>query len=162
MALVDYFLKLDGVEGESQDSKHKGEVEIESFSWGATQTGIAAHGAGMGAGKVQMQDFHFVMKVNKSSPKLMLHCAQGSHIKSAILTCRKAGKEQQEYLKVTFSDILVSSYQTSGSGGSDVIPIDQISLNFTKLEMEYKEQKQDGTLGGAIKAFYNVKEQKGG
>jgi type VI secretion system secreted protein Hcp len=163
MALVDYFLKLDGVEGESYDSKHKNEIEIESFSWGATQTGIASHGGGMGAGKVQMQDFHFVMKVNKSSPKLMLSCAQGAHIKSAILTCRKAGKEQQEYLKVTFTDLLVSSYMTSGSGGAgDVIPIDQISLNFTKLEMEYKEQKPDGTLGGAIKAHYNLKEQKGG
>ena len=115
----------------------------------------------MGAGKVQMQDFHFVMRVNKASPKLMLACAQGEHIKSAILTCRKAGKEQQEYLKVTFSDILVSSYQTGGSG-ADVVPMDQISLNFSKVEMEYKEQKADGSLGGAIKAHYDLKQMTGG
>jgi type VI secretion system secreted protein Hcp len=118
MALVDYFLKFDGIQGESQDKVHKNEIEIESFSWGATQTGTASRGGGMGAGKVQMQDFHLVMSVNKASPKLMLACAQGEHIKSAILTCRKAGKDQQDYLKVTFSDILISSYQTSGSGGS--------------------------------------------
>ena len=115
---VDYFLKIDGIQGESPDKTHKSEIEIESFSWGATpDAGTASHGGGGGAGKVQMQDFHFVMNVNKASPKLMLACAQGEHIKSAILTCRKAGKEQQEYLKVTFSDLLVSSYQTSGSGG---------------------------------------------
>lgn len=162
MAMVDYFLKIDGVPGESMDSKHKGEIEIESFSWGATQSGTSAHGGGAGAGRVNMQDFHFVMRVNKSSPKLMLACAQGDHIKSAILTCRKAGKEQQEYLKVTFSDILVSSYQTGGSGHGDVVPMDQISLNFTKLEIEYKEQKPDGTLGGAIKAFYDMKQQVSG
>lgn len=162
MAVVDYFLKIDGIEGESQDSKHKGEIEIESWSFGEVQTGTASHGGGLGAGRVQMQDFNFVMKVNKASPKLFLACARGDHIKSAVLTCRKAGKEQQEYLKVTFSDILVSSFQTSGSGGADILPMDQISLNFSKIEFEYREQRPDGTLGGAIKAHYDLKQVTGG
>src|SRR5919204_6894167 len=124
MALVDYFLKIDGIPGESGDSKHKDEIQLESWSFGESQSGTMAYGGGGGAGKVQMQDFHFVMKVNKASPKLFLACASGEHIKKAELTCRKAGKEQQEYYKVTFSDLLVSSYQTSGSGSSDVIPMD--------------------------------------
>jgi type VI secretion system secreted protein Hcp len=162
MGMVDYFLKIDGIEGESQDSKHKGEIEIESWSFGEVQTGTAARGGGMGAGKVQMQDFNFVMKVNKASPKLFLACARGDHIKSAVLTCRKAGKDQQEYLKVTFSDILVSSFQTSGAAASDMLPMDQISLNFSKIEFEYREQKPDGTLGGAIKSWYDLKQVKGG
>jgi type VI secretion system secreted protein Hcp len=162
MAMVDYFLKLDGIPGEANDKTHKGEIEVESFSWGEHQTGTASAGSGQGAGKVQMQDFHFVMKVNKASPKLMLYCANGQPIKSAILTCRKAGKDQQEYLKVTFTDSLVSSYQTGGAPGASVVPLDQISLNFTKVEMEYKEQKADGTLGGSIKAFYDMKQQTSG
>ena len=161
MAIVDYFLKIDGVQGESPDKTHKNEIEIDSFSWGETNSGTALHGGGMGAGKVQMQDFHFVMKVNKASPSLFLCCANGEHIKSAILTCRKAGKDQQEYLKYTFTDLLVSSYQTGGSA-SDVVPCDQISLNFTKAEFEYKEQKPDGTLGGSIKKHYDIKQQLGG
>lgn len=159
MALVDYFLKIEGVPGESQDSKHKGEIEIESWSWGATQTGTATHGGGLGAGKVSMQDFHFVMKVNKSSPLLMRACASGDHIKSAILTCRKAGKDQQEYLKITFNDLMVSKYETGGTNSADVVPLDQLALNFTKVEFEYKEQKPDGSLGGAVKAFYDMKQQ---
>jgi len=162
MAAVDYFLKLDGIQGESMDKAHKNEIEIESFSWGATQSGTASHGGGMGAGRVQMQDFNFVMRVNKASPKLFLACAQGEHIRSAVLTCRKAGKEQQEYLKITFSGLMVSSFQTGGAGASDVAPMDQISLNFAKLEMEYKEQKADGSLGGAIKAHYDLKTVTGG
>lgn len=162
MGMVDYFLKIDGIEGESQDAKHRGEIEIESWSFGEVQTGTAARGGGMGAGKVQMQDFNFVMKVNKASPKLFLACARGDHIKSAVLTCRKAGKDQQEYLKVTFSDILVSSFQTSGAASADMLPMDQISLNFAKIEFEYREQKADGTLGGAIKSWYDLKQNKGG
>ncbi|WP_152051599.1 Hcp family type VI secretion system effector [Tautonia marina] len=159
MASVDYFLKLDGIDGESQDDKHKNEIEVQSWSWGETNSGDASHGAGMGAGKVSMQDFHFVMQVNKSSPKLMEACATGKHIKEATLTCRKAGETAQEYLKIKFSDLLVSSYQTGGSSG-DVIPVDQISLNFSKIEYEYKEQKPDGSLGGAVKAGYDLKANK--
>ena len=123
MAAVDYFLKIDGIEGESGDHKNPKQIQLESWSWGETQSGSHSYGGGGGAGKVSMQDFHFVMKVNKASPKLMEHCASGQHIKEALLTCRKAGKEQQEFLKVKFSDLLVSSYQTGGSANGDVIPL---------------------------------------
>jgi type VI secretion system secreted protein Hcp len=160
MAAVDYFLKLDGIDGESTDHKHKSEIDLESWSWGASQSGTHSGMGGGGAGKVSMQDFHFVMKINKASPKLMLACATGEHIKKATLTCRKAGSEQQEYLKVTMSDLLVSSYQTGGSAHGDVVPTDQISLNFSKIEFEYKEQKADGTLGGAVKTGYDLKLNK--
>jgi type VI secretion system secreted protein Hcp len=159
MAQVDYFLKIDGIEGESTDSKHKNEIDVESWSWGETQGGTFESRGGGGAGKVVMQDFHFVTRVNKSSPKLLLACAAGQHIKSAVLTCRKAGGEQQEYLQYKMSDLLVSSYQAGGSTG-DVVPTDQISLNFSKLEVEYKEQKADGSLGSPVKAGWNVKENK--
>jgi type VI secretion system secreted protein Hcp len=160
MASVDYFLKIDGVEGESTDSKHKEEIELESWSWGESNVGDAAHRGGMGAGKVSMQDFHFVMKVNKATPKLMQACATGQHLKKAVLTVRKAGGDQQEFLKITLSDLIVSSYQTGGSRGDGIIPVDQISVNFAKVEFEYKEQKADGSVGGALKAGYSVKENK--
>ena len=160
MARVDYFLKITGIEGEATDDKHKNEIDVESWSWGETNSGSHAGGGGGGAGKVAMQDFHFVMTVNKASPKLFLACATGEHIKEAVLTCRKAGTQQQEYLRIRMNDLLVSSYQTGGSGHSDVLPTDQISLNFARIEFEYKEQKSDGTLGGAIKAGYDIKLNK--
>lgn len=160
MALFDAFLKIEGIDGESADSKHKGEIELLSFSWGETQGGTFAHGGGGGAGKVSMQDIHFVSRVNKASPKLFLSCASGEHIKKATLTCRKAGKDQQEFLKYTLSDILVSSYQIGGSSSGDSIPLDQVSLNFAKIEIEYKEQLATGALGGTVKAGWNLKENK--
>jgi type VI secretion system secreted protein Hcp len=159
MALVDYFLKIDGIEGESMDDKHKNEIDIQSWSWGETNVGDAAFRGGLGAGKVSMQDFHFTMKVNKATPKLMQACASGEHIKKGILTCRKSGKQQQEFLKVTLSDFIVSSYQSGGSA-SDVIPTDQISLNFSKIEFEYKEQKPTGELGGTVKGGWDAKANK--
>lgn len=159
MAAVDYFLKLEGIDGESTDDKHKNEIDVESWSWGETNSGAHSGGGGGGAGKVSMQDFHFVMKVNKATPKLMLACATGEHIKKAVLTCRKAGGEQQEFMMVTMSDLLVSSYQTGGSQGS-VIPTDQISLNYSKIEFEYKPQDEKGKVGAPVKAGYDLKANK--
>ncbi|MCL5745217.1 MAG: type VI secretion system tube protein Hcp [Acidobacteria bacterium] len=157
---VDYFLKIDGIPGESADYKHKEEIDVLSWSWGESQSGTMSAGGGGGAGKVNMQDFHFVMKVNKATPKLILACASGEHIKKAVLTCRKAGKEQQEFLKYTFSDVLISSYQTGGSSSGDEIPMEQVSFNYAKMETEYKAQKLDGSLDGGIKAGWDLKANK--
>jgi type VI secretion system secreted protein Hcp len=159
MAQVDYFLKIEGVTAESTDDKHKGEIDVESFSWGQTQSGTSGHGSGAGAGKVQPQDFNFVKKLDKASPVLMIACATGQHFKSAILTVRKAGGQQQEYLKVTMEDVMISSYQVGGSPGA-AVPMDQLSLNFAKLEMSYKEQKPDGSLGGETKQKYDYAASK--
>jgi type VI secretion system secreted protein Hcp len=156
---VDYFLKIDGVDGESTDAKHKGEIDIMSWSWGESNTGTSSAGGGGGAGKVNMSDFSFMMRFNKASPKLMLACATGEHVKTATLVCRKAGGDQQEYMKIQMSDLLISSYQTGGSQG-DEIPVDSISLNFSKIEFEYKPQKPDGTLDSPVKTGYNLKENK--
>jgi type VI secretion system secreted protein Hcp len=158
VAAVDYFLKIDGIPGESQDSKHKGEIELESFSWGATQAGSLGAAGGVGAGKVQMQDFHFVMTVNKASPKLFLACASGQHLKQATLVARKAGKAQQEFLVYKFTDVLVSSYQSAGAGES--VPMDSVSLNFGKIEFEFRPEKPDGSLAPPAGAGWDVKKNK--
>jgi type VI secretion system secreted protein Hcp len=156
VAQVDFFLKLDGIDGESQDKKHKGEIDVQSFSEGVSQGGTFGRAGGGGAGKASFQDIHFTKEMDKSSPKLMLACATGQHIAKATLVCRKAGGTQEEYLKIEFGDILVSSYQTSASHGH-VLPQDQFSLNYGKIEMEYKEQTAKGTLGGSVKAGFDVK-----
>jgi type VI secretion system secreted protein Hcp len=160
MAQVDYFLKLDSVDGESVDDKHKGEIELESYSWGATNAGTAGRGPGAGSGKVQPQDFHLVKKLDKSSPNLYINCCTGQHHKSAIITARKAGGGQQEYFKITLEDVLISSYQHGGASGTGVVPSEQVTLNFAKMEVSYKEQKPDGSLGAEVKQKYDFSANK--
>jgi type VI secretion system secreted protein Hcp len=158
VAAVDYFLKIDGIQGESRDAKHKGEIDLESFSWAEVNTGAHGGGGGGGAGKVEIQDLHVVMKMNKASPLLFLACAAGQHLKQAVLTARKAGKAQLEFLVFKFTDLLVSSYQTGGS--ADLEPTDHVSFNFGRIEIEYRPQKPDGSLDAAVKAGWDVKANK--
>jgi type VI secretion system secreted protein Hcp len=158
VARVDYFLKIDGIQGESRDAKHKGEIDLEAFSWGEVNTGSRAGGSGSGAGKVDVQDLQVVMKMNKASPLLFLSCATGQHLKQAILTARKAGKAQLEFLVFKFTDLLVSSYQTGGT--TDVEPTDHLSFNFSRIEVEYRSQKPDGSLDTPVKAGWDVQANK--
>ncbi|SRR6266446_6584395 len=163
MAKTDFFLKLEGIKGESTDAKHKGEIEIESFSLGLTNTGSfsQAPGAGGGSGKVNFQDVHFTKHLDSSSPLLALACATGQHIKEALLVCRKAGGDQQEYLKIKLNDCLVSSYQDGGHGGGEnLIPTDQFSINFAKVGMEYLPQDATGKVGNAVRSGYDLKANK--
>jgi type VI secretion system secreted protein Hcp len=159
MSQADYFLKIDTIPGESEDSKHKGEIDVLSWNWAESNQGAHGFGGGGGAGKVQMSDFSFQMNNSTASGKLIKACALGEHIKEATLTARKAGTEQQEFLIIKFKDLLISNYTIGGQSGSS-IPTESISFNFSKIEYTYKKQGADGKLGGAEEFKYDQKANK--
>lgn len=156
----DYLLELDGIKGESKDSKHPNTIEIESYSLGTTNAGSANVTGGAGAGKVNFEDVHFTARINKASPEIMLACANGKHIKKAQLFVRKQGETQHDYLVVTLEDFIVSSYQLGGSEGSNALPVDQFALNFSKIKFEYKAQKPDGQLEAPVTVGWDLKTNK--
>ena len=153
----DYFLKISGIQGESVDVKHKGEIDILSFSWGEANTASAAHGGGAGAGKVSMQDFHFTKKFDKASPKLFSATASGQRLTSAILTVRKTtGEVPVDYLKYTFTNILISSYQTAGTGDPDPTPTDQFSIAFQKIRLDLLTQTPSGATASSVNESFDL------
>jgi type VI secretion system secreted protein Hcp len=160
MAGVDYFLKIDGIPGESTDSKHKDEIVLTSFSMGVSNAGSASSGSGGGEGKASFHDFNFTHKFDKASPALMLACATGKHIPKATMTARKSGRGGFEFLFVKMNDVLVTSVQTQANG--NVLPEEAVSLAFAKIEVDYKEQKANGSLGATTSFLWNLKENRQG
>lgn len=156
MAAVDFLLKIEGCDGESKQDGHEDWIDVLSWSWGEMNSSTFKEGGGGGAGKVSMQDFSFTQKMHKGTPKLMEKCATGEHFAKATFEARKAGGGAQKYLELKFTDVMASSYQTGGHG-DDPLPLESISLAFGKVELEYKEQKPDGSMGGGIKAGYDLK-----
>ncbi len=138
---VDYFLKLEGVDGEATSAGGEKWIELNSVQLGALSPNNFGHGSGGGAGKVSMQDFHFVAKVAKATPKLLQACANGTHFPSAIIVCRKAGSDQQTYMQYELENCMVTSYQIGGgSSSSSDRPMESISINFTKVEFSQIQQ----------------------
>ena len=150
-ATVNYYLKIEGISGESNDDKHKDWIELQSFSFGATESGTSATGGGCGAGKVKIQDLMFTSKISKASPDLFLSTANGKHFPKATLTMVNAAGGT-DIIVITLSDVIISSYQVGSSGES---PMESVSLNFAKIEIEYKPQS-----GGSVKAGWDVKANK--
>jgi len=146
---IEYFLKFGTIKGESGSSKHKEEIELLSWSWGATNpTNIT--GSGMSAGKVSMSDLSFTKRVDKSSPKLLEVCVTGKHVTDATLYCCKqtGDKTPQDFLTIKLKEVYVSSFQAGGSSGEDV-GTESLSITYGNINYDYKEQKPDGTLTSA-------------
>ena len=154
MALVDMFLKLDGVEGESKDPKHSNEIKIEGFRVGA-ESPWDAH-TNQKSGKVQMAHLTIHAKVDKSTPKIFDMITKNIKIPKATLTCRKAGTQQEPYLTVTLTDVLVVRVQAGDPGTDSVLPPCTFDLGYSKIEMEAREQTEKGPTGGPVKFLFNL------
>jgi type VI secretion system secreted protein Hcp len=153
---LDMFLDIEGeIAGESQDKTHKDEIDVLAWSWGMSQSGSFHTGGGVGAGKANFQDISVTKWIDKSSPVLMLYCANGDHFESAKLTVRKAGKDPLEYLTIEMKKVLITSVSTGGSGGEDKLT-ENVSLNFAEAKVVYKEQKPDGTEGAAPEFAWDI------
>jgi len=157
VAAYESFLKIDGIQGESLAAGHKDEIDVASWNWGENLPAtIPPSAGGAAAGKVRMQDFKFVMRLCKASPKLFQACASGKHIKSAELTVRSGGDSTEKpgpgqiVLKILFSDILISSYY-SISKSSEANPMDEVSFSFGKIEFDYRYQ------GGNVREMWDVR-----
>jgi type VI secretion system secreted protein Hcp len=157
----DIFAKIGDIKGESLDDKHKGEIEVLSWSWGITQSGTMAHGSGGGEGKANFNDFNFTHHIDKASAVLMKACATGEHIKEATITVRKAGKGQQEFLIIKMADIIITGVAPSGAGDG-AATAEHVALQFAKVDLEYKPQKQDGSLDAGVHFKYDIKGNKEG
>lgn len=151
-AATDYLLEIDGIKGESSDTARPGTIEIESFSWGASNSGATSGG---GAGKVSFSDIHFTTKVSKATPQLLVACAGGTHIPTAKLFVRKSGGDRQEYIVITLENILVSSLNQTGTSPSstsgDSKPTETMSLNFEKVTFAHTADDGTVTTGTAVR-----------
>ena len=155
----DTFLKIDTVEGEAMQANHAKEIEIYSFSWGASNpTTVGSGTAGLSAGKVSVSSFNIMKKTDKTSPILFNACCNGKHFKDAVVTMNKASGDagQAPFLVYTFTDVMIESIQWSGSTGGDDTPTESLSLAFAKVEIEYQQQDAKGAVGKPVLGSWDL------
>lgn len=153
---VDYFLKLDGIQGESTDSKHKNEIQILSWSWGASNISSVAGTGGSGAGKADLSDLSVMAFFDKSTPKFFKAVCKGDHIPTGTLTATKGGADKP-YLKVDFKELFVTGLQLSASSE---IPSVSISFSYNEIKIDYSQQDEKGNLTSTGAVTYSTKENK--
>jgi type VI secretion system secreted protein Hcp len=153
-ASADYFLKLEGIEGESIDEEHRGEIEILSYSWGMSNPTSIGSG-GLSSGKVSMKEFTFTMKGGKASPKLFLHCAQGTHIREGIITVRTSG---HTFVTWELKDVVITSFKTLVDSASGT-PTEEVRMKFVQIIVTHFVQNSDGTTS-QVRAGWDLAKNK--
>jgi type VI secretion system secreted protein Hcp len=148
----DIFAKIGDIKGESIDDKHKDEIEVLSFSWGLA---TPANVGGGGTGRATFHDLSFNHTIDKASPQLMQACATGTHLKEATITQRKAGKSQQEFLIIKMNDIIITGVSLADSSGGSAS--ENVTLAFSKIDLEYKPQNPNGSLDAGLHFKFDIK-----
>ena len=149
----DYHIKFDGVEGEATHKDHKGEIEILSWSWEVSQP-TAKGGGGTGRGKAEAGSFIFAHTYDKASPVLAKHCAAGKHFATAVLTARKAGEGQKDFLTIKFKEMFITSVKPSAVADGNIT--EEVQCSYKDIEFAYKPQDDKGALGGEVKFGMNL------
>jgi len=161
MAETDMFLKLDGIEGESQDHKFKDWIEVQSWNWGVHQASTAHHHTGGGHSKASFQELHVSKHMDKASVKAFKACAKGQHLKKAKLVCRKAGGDNAlEYFTIEMDDVIITNVALSGHGGGGAQVSETLALSFAKFKEIYKPQSKTGTAESNVDWGYSINEMK--
>lgn len=155
----DAFIKIPGVDGESKRKGFEKQIEIHSFSLGASNPTTIGTGGGGGAGKVSVSSFNFMKKSDITSPVLFQACCEGDHYDKVAVTLNKAGgKAPVDFLKYEFEDVYVESVQWSGASGGDDTPAESVSFAFGKISVTYTAQNPDGTKGATKVGQWDLEE----
>ena len=158
----DAFIKIDGIPGESTDSKHKDWIEILSFEQGIKQPPSATRSSAGGAssGRATFEDFSVNKLVDKASPLLYQACASGKHIKEVTVEMCRAGGDKVKFMEIKMEEVMVSEVKPGGGHGDD-FPTESLSLNFGKIKWTYTQQKrEDGSAGGNTTGNWDLKQNK--
>lgn len=151
---VNMFLKLDTIAGESTNVNHKDEIEILSFSWGVSNSPTLG-ATGAAAGKAVPSDVSFVIRSGLASPPLFLACVQGRHLKQGLFVIENAAADSPnpaDVYTLTLTDVLVSSYQSSGASDA---PFDSFSLAFRSLRLKEIAESPTGAIGKSTEAGWD-------
>lgn len=157
----DTYMKISGpdVAGECTSKGYEGQIELYSFSWGASNPVTVGSGAqGVAGGKVSISSFNAMKKTEKSSASLFAACCNGQHYDTVLVTMRKAGGAagQQIFLTYEFGICMVESIQWSGSTGGDDSPTESVSIAFGKCKITYNGQKPDGSFGKLSESSWDL------
>jgi type VI secretion system secreted protein Hcp len=160
MALLEYYLtlkleKAGRVKGDSSCKGYEDDIIIESFSWSEKWPDDLAAAVMRDQGTI-VGDFKFKMKSNKASPVLLMACYNSDIMQEAVLKCcRDTSMGKQEFMKWTLKLGGIKSYEMAGTT-EEVLPLDQFTIGFAQLTMDFKPQLADRSLGPAFSAQFDI------
>lgn len=167
----DFFVKIDGIDGESADKNHGKWIECIGFTMGSLQNIGAARATDV-SGRGQFEPFVFTHLVDKATPKIQQFCMNAQKIaKVQFCVCRAVAGAQVPVFEVTLENVKISeatikSVVANGQNGDDIIdsfvgtdgtsiPTEKVSLVAGKITWKVTAIKPDNSKDGAVESTFN-------
>ena len=149
------YLKIPSIPGESQRVNHEGEIDIYGIDWGVVRT--VADGSSAGGGGALVFDSVVLSKeMDKATPKLIEAVTKGQNIPEVVITLSKdSGEAHLDYLKITLTNVTVSSYNFMDEGFVDV-PVSSVGLQYQQIKIVYTEFDETGAPAGDVEVTWNL------
>jgi type VI secretion system secreted protein Hcp len=144
------FLRLDNISGEASDAEHKDQIEIHDWSWSLDNT--ASFSIKEEKEKAAATVVHLLTVdkfVDNATVPLVQYCAQGTHIPTGSLACRKNTGDRGDsdtFWEIQLTDIKVVSVKWAGAGPAEHGIPEAVELSFLEFEIHYKVQSNDGPM----------------
>jgi type VI secretion system secreted protein Hcp len=153
---TDAYLLIDTINGESQAQGMTNNIELDSFSFGASNAADVG-GKGLSAGKCSLSDFSFTCAVDQASYQILKALYTGQHIPKATFSLRKSTGAATPYTYLSVE--LTNCYITSNSigGGGVGVPTQSVSIAYEQINYQYYTQDTStGAVTQAGAATYNI------
>jgi type VI secretion system secreted protein Hcp len=150
------FLKLDGIDSDATDDKHKGWIACDSYTDGTSRHMSLQTGKGMQreTSSARLANVKLGMRLHKGSPKVMMASLLGDARKATIHVTRAGDASGlQNYLEVTLSNVFVTGYTIDCNGD---VPYETITLDYTKIEKKYVPNGSDGKPGAPVPVGFDL------
>jgi type VI secretion system secreted protein Hcp len=142
----DFFLQVQGLQGDSTDIRFPNAIDVNSFSWG-----VASPDKKVG----HFSDFDFTKNVDRSSPRLLELVASGQTIPTATLSAVKSGTQRQLYRRFCFTGVVFTRLQSSATAAGGASS-ESVSFSYATVVERFSPQKADGTPDAAIFGGWDV------
>ncbi len=162
----DFFIKLDGIDGESNDKAHAKWIEVVNFKHGSAQNVTSGRTTDV-SGRGTFTPFSFTHALDKATPKIQQFCMNGQKIaKVSFQVCRAIAGAQVPVYEVTLENCkIVKAEVVSTAPGSapDIIlppensayPVEVVDIVAGKITWKFTAIKPDNTKDGAVEASFN-------
>jgi len=153
-AADDYFLKIDGVPGESAAGLAKDAIQVKEFSWGAENTSAFTSG-GASAGKATFKEFTIKKNVDSTSPVLLQKLGLGAPLPAIELAVRHAAATPQPfYMRYCMQPVLVVSQEQAASGDGSIE--ETIVFKFAASSQTFARQNAAGQVTSNVIGSWNT------
>ena len=152
LSTIKAFIKIDGIDGQSTDDKHKGQIDVVDFTYGGAQPTVrASHGGARSGAGVAVDHFAFTHFIDKATPNLFKALCTGKPVAKVVFElCRSTG-DSTPYLTITMEDAVVSAVRNGELVDGSVVPAETVELDYGKITITYTEtDPKTGAKGGKV------------